>query len=232
MTEKDFPAYCLTCEAMLVGTELMICDECIETAPDEPGDSMDYVAEAKRKAFAKIWREKVPVEYRNTEAAKLNAKAREIFPELASWKYGNGHGLTFIGPTGEGKTRLAVEAMRAAFDAGARCEILRAANLRMQLWESYEAAGKIVARATKPDVLIFDDIGQGAKSEQIDEVTLAILEQRTADRKPTLTTTQFGSKRLVERFHRAETGEAILRRVGQQFATIYNLNPTKKTTDD
>lgn len=220
------PTRCMLCSKPHLQTEEHpTCPECealpeIDTSADEERRNRE-----RSEARERLWQTKVPREYRNTELAKLPTRAAELFPRVGNWDFATGKGLTLIGPTGHGKTRLAVRAMKSAFDRGARVEILRCAEVRMELWESFAAASKLVARASKPDVLLLDDLGQGAKSEQIDEVTLAILEARTAEGRPTLTTTQFNDTRLIERFYRPETGEAIVRRVGQQFATILNLTP-------
>lgn len=220
------PTRCMLCSKPHQQTEEHpTCPEC-EALPEIDTDAAeDYRARERAEARERLWREKVPKEYRNTDPALLLPRAAELFPRVGNWDFKTGKGLTLIGPTGHGKTRLAVRAMRAAFDTGASVAILRAAEVRMKLWESFAGASKLVAQATKPHVLLFDDLGQGATSEQIDEVTLAILEARTADGKPTLTTTQFSDVRLIQRFHRVETGEAIVRRCGLQFATILNLTP-------
>lgn len=221
------PKGCLLCGKPHVQShEHPTCPEC-EALPEIPEEDQWQAAKAAERAEIRrgIWREKVPKEYRNTDPERLPAAAAGFFQRLGNWDFSKGKGLTIIGPTGQGKTRLAVRAMHAAFDRGASVAILRAAEVRMELWQSFAAAGKLVARASKPDVLLFDDLGQGAKSEQIDEVTLAILEARTSEGRPTLTTTQFTDARLIDRFFRQETGEAIVRRVGLQFATILNLTP-------
>lgn len=220
------PTRCMLCSKPHDQTvEHPTCPEC-EALPEIESDGWQaHKAAAAAAARATLWQGKVPKEYRNTDPAKLLPEARALFPRVGNWDFSKGVGLTVIGSTGAGKTRLAVRAMHAAFEAGASVQILRAAEVRMELWQSFAAAGKLVARASKPDVLLFDDLGQGAKSEQIDEVTLAILEARTSEGRPTLTTTQFTDARLIDRFFRQETGEAIVRRVGKQFATILNLQP-------
>lgn len=219
------PTRCMLCGGPHQQTpEHLACPEC-EALPETAGSWEAEQAAERARAREVIWREKVPKEYRNTDPAKLLPRAAELLPRVGNWDFRTGKGLTLIGPTGHGKTRLAVRAMRAAFDAGARVQILRAAEMRMELWASFSAASALVKRASAPDVLLFDDIGQGATTEQIDEVTLAILEARTSEGRPTLTTTQFTDARLIQRFQRVETGEAVVRRIGLQFATILNLTP-------
>lgn len=221
------PTRCMLCMKPHAQTpEHPACPEC-EALPETPeGEGWQAQKDSQRAAARlALWCEKVPKEYRKTDAALLLPRAAELYPRLGNWNFRAGKGVTLIGPTGAGKTRLAVRAMQAAFDSGASVSILRAAEMRIELWKNFAAADKLLARASKPDVLLLDDLGQGAKSEQIDEVTLAILEARTADCRPTLTTTQFTDSRLIERFFRQETGEAIVRRVGQQYATILNLQP-------
>lgn len=223
---------CCLCEAPTTGDEgLQICSACEalpESTPEsEKAEAMRLASEAEKRRRAR-WVALIDDNYLDPDPAKLPELAAKFFPRVGLWDYKTGTGITLVGHTGAGKTRLAIRALEAAHMAGASCRVMKCARMRMRLWESFKAASEVLAEALKPDVLLLDDLGQGATSEQIDEVTLAIIEDRGAANKPTLVTTQFTERRLVARFARAETGEAIARRVGREFATQINLQP--KTT--
>jgi DNA replication protein DnaC len=118
-------------------------------------------------------------------------------------------------------------ALRRAFELDARCAVLPAPEIRITLWQSFESASKVLEKAAKPTVLLIDDLGQGAKSEQADEVLLAILERRVASGKPCIVTTQYSPERIIGRFFSHEIGEAIVRRIGFAFATSVGLGQNK-----
>lgn len=198
------------------------CPECEANQADEAADE-PTPEEVKRAERLERFAEKVDVEYRETVLELLPAAARRAVPTMEAFDFKAGKGITITGDTGQGKTRLAAMALRAAALQGASVAVLRCAEMRMRLWGSFQGAAEEVRQATRPTVLLLDDIGQGAKTEQIDEVMLAILEQRTAKRLPTITTSQWPASELVGRFYRPETGQAICRRIGKQFAEIITL---------
>jgi hypothetical protein len=204
-----------------------LCPACEVNAATERAKA---TGEAAREALRKLegrWAALCPILYRQTDRTKLPADAQHALPSIDGWHPKSGRGWTFHGPTGAGKTRLAYLALRRAFDLEARCDILPAPEIRIKLWQSFESANKVLEKAVKPTVLLIDDLGQGAKSEQADEVLLAILERRVASGKPCIVTTQYSPERIIGRFFSHEIGEAIVRRIGNSFATSVGLGQNK-----
>lgn len=175
--------------------------------------------ERREKRIEARWATICESQYRATVKEKLPNKAQELYDRIQNYNWRTRRGITLSGDSGAGKTRLAFLALKASFHRGARVQVLRAAEMRMKIGADWGAAEALQKSLLRVDVLLFDDVGQGAKMEQLDEISLAILEQRNRKEQPTLITTQWNSETIVERFARHETGVAFARRMGREYAT-------------
>lgn len=205
---------------------LPICAKC---ESQEPEENRPWEAEHERRQDEqrearnqRRWEAICPPEFRNSIRSKLPEKASELFDDVQKYNWRGRRGMTFCGPSGRGKSRIAFMALKASFERGARVKVIYSAEMRIALGSSWGAAERILNAACAVNVLLFDDIGQGAKLEQLDELTLAILDKRTREGKPTIATTQWSPEKIAERFARPETGAAIARRLGKDYsATIF-----------
>lgn len=218
------------------GTSCMYCGEPAEMVCDEC-EAQNQAAEAQRVAEQEAahkaerraaFREKVG-DYADTELARLpEGAAREI---ATTYPLGSLAGLTLSGTGGKGKTRAAVfVAQKELEQSGAWVEFRQCGALRQEM-AAFARNGEW-ARGIKPlmkcDILILDDLGNHDITRNLEEMLLAVLEERTSRRKRTFVTTQYTTDELrgtdgkAGVFSTMQMADAILRRIGRQFATIVN----------
>lgn len=206
----------------------MVCDEC--EAQNQAAEAQRLAEqEAQHKADRRAaFRIKVG-DYADTELARLpEGSAREI---ATTYALGSGAGLTLSGVGGKGKTRAAVFiAQKELEQSGAWVEFHQCGALRQEM-AAFARNGEW-ARGIKPlmkcDILILDDLGNHDVTRTLEEMLLAVLEHRTMTRKRTFVTTQYsvdelrGTDGKTGVFSTMQMADAILRRIGRQFATIVN----------
>tara|TARA_R110000796_G_C14571530_1_gene435801 strand:- start:36797 stop:37516 length:720 start_codon:yes stop_codon:yes gene_type:complete len=142
-----------------------------------------------------------------------------------------GRGLTIVGAPGSGKTRLATLVAAAAATWGIWPKFLSAATLRSAAFSDWPAANKLINDHSKPRLLIIDDLGKAAPSNQGDEIIFQILDNRSMWQKSTIITTQYTPERLATRFVDGETAGGIVRRIGSDFNTPIALQPNQGGTE-
>lgn len=209
---------------------LAVCDSCFQDAPDSREEENGDEAAARRAESR--WRRFVPQEYGETQREKLPSDlARKRFDQMKRFDWRKKKGIYLFGDSGAGKTRLAYEALKTAFFKGASVNSIFAGEIRARLLADWGAAEKILQETRRPDVLLFDDLGQGAKMGQLDEIQLTILENRSKAQKVTLITSNFSQVELPKRFQNVRTGEAIARRAGKDYSIILGLSEDKAKRD-
>lgn len=175
-----------------------------------------YTATDKEKLPSDAWNEWSA--YINPDFT-LTRRIRERFAE--------GRGLTIVGEPGSGKTRLAVLLAAAAATLGVWPKFLSAGTLRSAAFASFEASDKLIKEYTKPRLLVLDDLGKGAPSNQADELAFQILDNRTMDEKSTIVTSQYSPELLAARFNDEQTAKGVLRRIGSDFNETIILKPNQ-----
>ena len=219
------------------------CPSCGEPTPQVPGlgitlhcDDCTEKIEAERNAHEiervnarreKHWREICPGGYRETDATdpRLNQIALESARDwVRNHKAGCTRGLSLIGRSGLGKTRIAYLALKACHDSGERVFAIRAkelaaaavraagggnANSRQQ-----DEATQTLRACISADVLLLDDLGKGSATPRVIESIEDLIEDRTANKRPIIWTSNAGGDWLEE-FFGPDSGPPIVRRLSE-----------------
>lgn len=104
------------------------------------------------------------------------------------------NGLLLQGPTGAGKTHLAVAVLRELMQRGFEGYFFDYQNLLKQMRSAYDAAGgvehRVVSgRALDADVILLDDLGAERYSEWVEDTITSLINHRYNVRKAILATT-------------------------------------------
>lgn len=202
-----------------VGDHLFVCDDHFA---DFDAEAMKKEAnESLKRSLDHRWQSICPQAYAETQPELLPERAKAIARTIDRWDQRKG--LTIAGASGNGKTRIAVMALHKAFMSGSTVDIMQASEFRLKMWKSFDGASALYDRAINPDVLLIDDLGQGAPSPQADDLLLSIFEYRTSNKMPTIVTSQYRGQAILSRFITSELGEAIARRIGKDFAYVFNF---------
>jgi DNA replication protein DnaC len=209
------------------------CIYCGENAPDGVCDDCDRTAEAKNVALGerlalgaleakkRAFREKVGNYCDNQPELLPDTAAIRAVPQFV---VGGRCGLTLIGPGSTGKTRAACMVAEKEMAAGNWVEFRQCGDLRQEVIgfarKGEQAQG--VRPLLKCDLLILDDFGNHEFTRTTEEFFLSLLERRTNTGKRTVVTTQYQPAQLKALFTTPQMADAILRRVGKQFALVAN----------
>jgi DNA replication protein DnaC len=171
--------------------------------PDGTGPSCDCVAGQaieQREQRERHWRASVPgrlTGYRLATSPQPGA-ARLMSRWLDSAPWETGENALLIGPVGTGKTGLAIGAMRAAHDAGRSTELIIVSDwLIRQRPNSADEAIDPMDQASRPDLLVIDDLGTQKNSEWVHERLYVLVNRRYLDCKPTIVTSNHQSLDLL-----------------------------------
>jgi hypothetical protein len=176
--------------------------------------------EVQEKSRMQQWHELCPASYRETEAHKLPSPTR--LERVMRWKY-NAKGLLLIGATGKGKSRCAWKLMEREFFAGRTVECLDAKF-------AIEYAGKMnlgpaialewIGGKMNAALLLLDDtLKVRLENTGAETALFAIIEDRMANKRPIILTTQDTGDTLRSRMS-ADRGEATVRRLRECCETI------------
>jgi DNA replication protein DnaC len=122
------------------------------------------------------------------DALRLAKKFVESFPVEQK-------GLVFHGPTGVGKTHLAIGLLKAVIrDKGARGYFFQTTELLRLVRETYnrsvdETEMEVLRPVLEADVLVLDDLGVEKTSEWVQETLGHVVNIRYSERRPTVFTT-------------------------------------------
>lgn len=103
-------------------------------------------------------------------------------------------GLLFVGPTGTGKTHLAVAVMRRLMQQGHECFFIGYQDLLEKLKSSYDpsygsARRESFERALECEVLVLDDLGAYRVSDWVLDTVTYLMTERCNQRRPVIATT-------------------------------------------
>lgn len=133
----------------------------------------------------------VPTNLRAAAIATWDADATPIPGAVSRWLASPDRNLILQGPTGSGKTHLAVACLRAVWDRGERsiwmCE---APNLNAQLLEEIRSGqSALTDRLAQRRYVLFDDIGRGRESGFSRDAFSSIVHHRHAESRISIVTT-------------------------------------------
>lgn len=80
--------------------------------------------------------------------------------------------------------------------------------------------GKVLDILISCPVLVLDDLGKERLTQRLESDLFAVIDERTANLKTTIITTNYTGDKLLERFINKETGVALVRRIRDYFASI------------
>ena len=134
------------------------------------------------------------------------------------WAEKPSKGLLLQGGVGVGKTYQACAALQKHMERGtARFatfdDLLRECKATYQNWDTEEA---VIGRYANTGMLCIDDMGKERVTEWSLPIIFAIINKRSMSGKPTIVTTQYTGKQLVERMTvngDSETARAIISRM-------------------
>ncbi|HEY5427846.1 MAG TPA: ATP-binding protein [Solirubrobacteraceae bacterium] len=122
-----------------------------------------------------------------------------------------GNGLWFMGPSGTGKTTLAMLVSKAALDAGRSVAIYSLPRLLSEIRDVFRADGSFIAlldRLTSVDLLHVDDVGAEKTSEWVLEALYSIVNARYESKRSMVVTTNiFDREELCDQI----TGRTVSR---------------------
>jgi len=104
----------------------------------------------------------------------------------------DGRGLWFLGPTGTGKTTLAMLVSKAAYDAGRSVAIYSLPRLLNEIRDIHRAERshiELLDRLTSVDLLHIDDVGAERTTDWVLEELYSIVNARYEDRRSIVITT-------------------------------------------
>jgi len=125
------------------------------------------------------------------------------------------------GVTGTGKTRAA---WRMFNEAWFKCyprhaEFLTMRKLEQKIEHGFKDGnhGDILDRLINTTILCIDDLGKERLTPRMETDLFAIIDERTANQRATIITTNYNGTGLSDRFNNTETGVAIVRRIKDYF---------------
>ena len=109
-------------------------------------------------------------------------------------------GLLFMGPTGVGKTHLAVAIIRRLIEKGVPAVFCEFGSLLKQIQDSYNPISKsselkVLSPVYETDVLVLDELGATIPTDWVRDTMYQIINRRYNDRKLTILTTNYSDKR-------------------------------------
>lgn len=178
---------------------------------------------AERNAEVEEWERerraaKLAARMQSASIPAAYARASGAHPKVLEWAERPTKGLLLQGKVGRGKTHNACIALRKAIEGGTTAkfatfdDLLRECKATFKNSDTEEA---VIARYTGVGMLCIDDMGKERVTEWSLPIIFAIVNKRGMALRPTIVTTQYTGRQLVERLTvngDAETARAIISR--------------------
>lgn len=205
--EVRITTHCQTCGAefkarrFFGGFGAVHCDCCMDESEARSNSERQAASQTSRKA---VWESLCPPLFRSLDEGGLTDTRRLMLEQsecarVLRWQYGE-RGLLLVGETGRCKTRVAWRLLRRLFDEGRSIKALTAVRFDI---ETQELAGRGYKGwfdgLIKVDVLFLDDIGKGKFTDLVESRFFALLDERAANCKPCIITSNDNGAALAER---------------------------------
>ncbi len=153
----------------------------------------------------------------NVNLQKALKYAKEEFVK----KYPTKKGFLLMGPSGLGKTHLAIGTIsELTLHHGVRCIFKDFFYLLSELKQAYSEGvpeNEIIQPLTETDVLVIDELGKGRSNEWELNILDQLISKRYNASKKTLITTNYVTREIAG--EKGETGEILEARVGERIAS-------------
>lgn len=163
----------------------------------------------------------MPEAYRETRQDQLPSdRMRKAF----DWVPGEKRCLLLHGTTGCGKTRVAWAVFNRlwlqSFPLEAQFLPMRKVDGLIEKGFDDRDHGGVIDYLIEVPLLVLDDLGKEKMTQRLETDLFAIIDERTANNKVTIITTNYTSQGLQDRFSNAETGPAFIRRLKDYFQAV------------
>ena len=159
-----------------------------------------------------------PSAFMHTVDAQLSTSMQRAIIE---YKPNTTQSVLLHGVTGTGKTRAAWRLFNQAwFNAYPKtCEFITMRRLEQKIESGFanQNHGDILDSLINRAVLVIDDLGKERLTARMESDLFAIIDERTANERATIITTNYNGTGLSDRFQNSETGAAIIRRIKDYF---------------
>lgn len=185
-------------------------DVCASPECTAKADAAFAAAEAKRTKRDGI---SVPVMFQDTDCSRLPSRLGHL---AKNWTPHSGKGnLLLHGTTRIGKTRTAWEICKRLDAIGVKVKVLTMRDIEFQLQEGFQKGDwhRVVDRWCGHSFLFIDDLGKEKLTERTASVLFQIVDERSANRRSTMITTNYDGSTLKAKFPDAETGAAFVARL-------------------
>ena len=175
--------------------------------------------------------ELIPPFYRNFDISKMN-QPEHVLEKVLNWDY-KSPGLILYGESGCGKTFYASQLMLKLIliDGffGKSVGVYMAGQFERELLSCFGSRARLniddfIGRASRVPILLIDDLGKEGNGDRnsgrFETSFFQIVENRIANMKPTIITTNYVGKTLENRFNDMDTWNAIYRRFKDYYDTI------------
>ena len=138
--------------------------------------------------------------------------AKAAMPSVVM-RLGDKQGMLFVGPTGKGKTFMAVDLIRRGFLAGKSIALIDAIEFGLAVaTPDGERRERELKRAIEADWLLVDDFAKGVLSPRAAEAWFHVANRRENFERPTIWTTNATGEEILQRLP-VEIGEPFLERL-------------------
>lgn len=199
-----------------------LCPVCFEmkTARDQEKEDAKRLSEQRT-----AWELICPPIYRDTDLDRIDPRCARI---ALDWDASGSVGVGILGTTGAGKTRALYHAMQRAHRLGRSCAAISHNAFSRAVGIAFGGEGSDRAEARhrletlrRVQVVLIDDLGKAPSTERTDAELEDLVEERTANRRPILWTSNGSASWLAKRLGN-DRGEPFVRRLSE-FSTIVCL---------
>lgn len=165
----------------------------------------------------------------------VNGKKQQFADDYLSYF---ADGLFIYGSTGTGKTHFAAYLAQRFIEIGGDIEFRYAPELFREIKASFTSDGntaKIVNRFCDCELLIIDDLGKEGQTPWTIQTLTEIINQRYANNRPFVITTQYSLSALGKRFEEttnAEDAEAITSRIYESCQLLQIAGPNRRKNEE
>ena len=198
------------------------CPPCFEAKTTSDQEKEEAKQNAEQRA---AWEKICPPIYRDTDLSRIDPRCAKV---ALDWDASGSVGVGLLGTTGAGKTRALYHAMQRAHRLGRSCAAIshNAFSRAVGIAFSGDGADRAEARhrleqLRRAQVVLIDDLGKAPSTERTDAELEDLVEERTANRRPILWTSNGSAGWLAKRLGN-DRGEPFVRRLSE-FSTIVSL---------